>query len=449
MTASEQSADRIFISYRRDDAAYPAGWLFDRLVGQFGAGKVFKDVDSIELGDNFAEKIQDAVKLCSVFLAVIGPRWLAVTGQGGSRRLDDPEDFVRLEIEEALIRNIPVIPILVDGARMPSRAELPHALQNLTFRNALELNPGRFGSDFARLLSALEGLGWSGTANRRSGSPVRKARATASEDDDQPAVPVWPNPDSIRTIQDYVTALRRTWVRAGAPSHEEIERRTGGLVSKETATDVLTGYNDNHTWTEEDFASALLVLDALGAPDQLVQNWRKAGSRIQQEAVLAQQREERAKSLAQKRKKRAEFWEYHWEDFLKGILVIILAVVLCLGTGIAIAYLGTPPAPGTGNWVAFIVTCLIFLQPRESCPWLVCESYRGHSPESYYAPHSPGYPQLAHLAVLTPNDLYCRRPRRRRCPAKCGPCQYRADIADYPSAKPAQRAPCTLWKHTR
>ena len=74
MTAPEQPANRIFISYRRDDAAYPAGWLFDRLIDRFGAGQVFKDVDSIELGDNFADKIQDAVKLCSVFLAVIGDR---------------------------------------------------------------------------------------------------------------------------------------------------------------------------------------------------------------------------------------------------------------------------------------------------------------------------------------------------------------------------------------
>ncbi len=334
MTAPEQPANRIFISYRRDDAAYPAGWLFDRLIDRFGAGQVFKDVDSIELGDNFADKIQDAVKLCSVFLAVIGPRWLAVTGQDGRRRLDDPEDFVRLEIEEALIRNIPVIPILVDGARMPSRAELPSTLQNLTFRNALELNPGRFGSDFARLLNALEGLGLSGAARQRPNSPTRKVQAEAPEATGQPAPLTWPNPDSIRTTKDYVTALRRTWVRAGTPSHEEIERRTGGLVSKERAKDVLGGYSDYHTWTQDDFASALLVLDAFGVPDQLVRDWRKAGPRTHG----------------------AEFRK----DFRKGVPVIVLAVVICLGTGVAIAYLGAAPVLGAGNWAAFVITCLIF-----------------------------------------------------------------------------------------
>jgi TIR domain len=345
MTASEQSANRIFLSYRRDDSAYAAGWLFDRLIDQFGAGQVFKDVDSIGLGDNFAEKIQDAVKLCSVCLALIGPRWLEVTRQDGSRRLDDPEDFVRLEIEESLIRNIPVIPILVDGAHMPSRGDLPNTLQNLTFRNALELSPGRFGSDFARLLSALEGLEPSDAVRQHSGPAARKAGAAALGTNRETAAPAWLNPASVQTIEDYVTALRRTWVRAGAPGHEEIERCTGGLVSREKAANVLGGYGDGHFWTPDDFASALLVLDALGAPDQVVSQWRKAGSRTERQAVLARARLKRAKFFT---------------EFRRGIPVILLAIVLCLATGLAIANLGSPPGPRVGNWAAFVFTCLIF-----------------------------------------------------------------------------------------
>ena len=112
---------RIFISYRREDAAYPAGWLFDRLAERFGEDQIFKDVDSIDLGDDFVEVIGQAVGATDVLLALIGDRWLTVADGHGSRRLDDAEDFVRIEIEAALTRNVRIIPILVEGASMPQR----------------------------------------------------------------------------------------------------------------------------------------------------------------------------------------------------------------------------------------------------------------------------------------------------------------------------------------
>ena len=111
------SPGRIFISYRREETAYPAGWLYDRLAGRYGDGQIFKDVDSIQLGDDFVEVITRAVGSCDVLLALIGDRWLTITDQDGRRRLDDPDDFVRLEIEAALTRNVRVVPILVDGAQ--------------------------------------------------------------------------------------------------------------------------------------------------------------------------------------------------------------------------------------------------------------------------------------------------------------------------------------------
>src|SRR6266568_2992152 len=92
---------RIFISYRREETAYPAGWLFDRLVAHFGKGQIFKDIDAIKPGDNFAEVIRSAVASCDVLLVLIGDRWLTIAGDDGRRRLDDPEDFVRLEIRAA------------------------------------------------------------------------------------------------------------------------------------------------------------------------------------------------------------------------------------------------------------------------------------------------------------------------------------------------------------
>jgi WD40 repeat protein len=157
MTASDPpAAGRIFISYRREETAYPAGWLYDRLVEHFGQDQVFKDVDSIALGDDFAEVITAAVAGCDVLLALIGDRWLTITGEDGRRRLDDPGDFVRLEIEAALTRNIRVIPVLIDGARMPRPADLPPSLAKLVRRQALELSPSRFSSDTGRLLRVLD-----------------------------------------------------------------------------------------------------------------------------------------------------------------------------------------------------------------------------------------------------------------------------------------------------
>ncbi len=94
--SAARSTGRIFISYRRDEAAYPAGWLYDRLAGQYGSAQVFKDIDSIKPGDDFVHVITRAVASCDVLLALIGAQWLTATNEQGRRRLDDPEDFVRL-----------------------------------------------------------------------------------------------------------------------------------------------------------------------------------------------------------------------------------------------------------------------------------------------------------------------------------------------------------------
>src|SRR6266545_5536726 len=150
------ASGRIFISYRREETAYPAAWLFDRLAERFGGGQVFKDVDSIQLGDDFVEVITRAVGSCDVLLTLIGNEWLTITDEHGRRRLDDPDDFVRLEIEAALTRNVRVIPILVDGARMPRADELPGSLAKLVRRQALELSPARFDFDLGRLLKVLD-----------------------------------------------------------------------------------------------------------------------------------------------------------------------------------------------------------------------------------------------------------------------------------------------------
>lgn len=164
---------RIFISYRREETAYPAAWLFDRLRDHFDEDQIFKDVDSIELGDDFVEVIIDAVGSCDVLLAVIGDRWLTITDEDGKRRLDNPDDFVRLEIEAALAREVRVVPILIDGAPMPRPEELPPSLAKLVRRQALELSPVRFDVDTGRLVRVLEKT----LAEVQSRSPAQGSKA--------------------------------------------------------------------------------------------------------------------------------------------------------------------------------------------------------------------------------------------------------------------------------
>ena len=148
------SPGRVFISYRREETAYAAGWLFDRLADHLGRDQIFKDVDSIQLGDDFVEVITTAVSACDVLLALIGDRWLTISDERGRVRLEDPNDFVRLEIEAAVRRDIRVIPVLVDGARMPRSDELPPSLAKLGRRQALELSAIDF--DTSRLLKVLD-----------------------------------------------------------------------------------------------------------------------------------------------------------------------------------------------------------------------------------------------------------------------------------------------------
>src|SRR4029453_5992000 len=150
----KSEAARVFISYRRQETAWPARQLYDVLVAELGADRVFKDVDNIEPGDDFVERIQSAVGSCQVLLALIGPRWLTITDAKGERRLDGPEDFVRLEVETALSRDdVRVIPILVDDAKMPRPQDLPTELAALTRRQAVEINPVDF--DTRRLTRVL------------------------------------------------------------------------------------------------------------------------------------------------------------------------------------------------------------------------------------------------------------------------------------------------------
>lgn len=148
----------IAISYRREDSQPIAGRLYDRLQAKFGKQNVFMDFDSIPPGVDFREQIKRTIERSNLVIAVIGPHWLGEQSDG-SRRIDDPTDFVRLEIEYALKRGIPVIPLLINNTQMPKADKLPVDIEQLVFRNALPLDSGiDFHGHTDRLINGIFGL---------------------------------------------------------------------------------------------------------------------------------------------------------------------------------------------------------------------------------------------------------------------------------------------------
>jgi hypothetical protein len=190
----------IFISYRRDDAKHAAGRLMDRLEKNYRREQLFIDVDGIEPGLNFVRALSEKVEACDVLLAIIGPEWLDARDETGQRRLDNPNDFVRIEIEAALKRDVRVVPVLVDGAPMPREQQLPDALKELSQRQAVRLAHERFGADADGLVTALEKV-----------------------------IAPWPKQG------DWIGRLTNRAGRAGAPAHQKPDQRRREASTAETA----------------------------------------------------------------------------------------------------------------------------------------------------------------------------------------------------------------------
>jgi hypothetical protein len=149
---------KIFISYRQADSIGITGRIYDRLEPHFGRENLFMDIDTIPLGIDFRNYIDEVVSQCDVLLAVIGEQWLIVS-KGGQRRLDDQADWVRIEIETALKRGIPVIPVIIGQTPKPTPNELPAGLADLAYRQAIQVDPGRdFHHHIDRLIRDLECL---------------------------------------------------------------------------------------------------------------------------------------------------------------------------------------------------------------------------------------------------------------------------------------------------
>lgn len=145
----------VFVSYRRQHASMAAGRLVTSLKEELEGAQVFRDVETIEPGADFVETLEKALNGCAVLLAIIGPGWAQMRSESGQRRLDDPSDWIRLEIATALQRNVRVVPVLIEGAKMPAADELPADLQPLLRRQAIELDDARWATDVARLADTL------------------------------------------------------------------------------------------------------------------------------------------------------------------------------------------------------------------------------------------------------------------------------------------------------
>ena len=222
---------QIFLSYRRSDSAYVAATLSNKLQEHFGENAVFFDVDTIPLGVDFREFIGNAVGECDVLLAIIGDQWVRAVDARGNRRIDDPSDFVRIEIESALKRNIPVIPVLVDEVKMPAAEDLPPSLQSIVYRNATELRAGRDLDQHLELLVR-------GLDSLLKPKNVADAKVTAAPQ------PVHDTTSALDEIKNSLEGFTNGNVFVGTIPPKKLKNAIGSYATEVSPEDVLLLYDN-------------------------------------------------------------------------------------------------------------------------------------------------------------------------------------------------------------
>ena len=168
---------KIFISYRRDDSAGSAGRLYDHLEINLGKQIIFQDVDSIPLGSNFEEIIEESIDKCDIVLAVIGRNYIKIVDDAGKRKIQNPNDFVNIELTLANKFNKKVIPILVDNALMPSEEDLPKNLSFLSKLNAFSIRHDKWRDDVINLADTLKLILTESEENRKLKNTINKTSA--------------------------------------------------------------------------------------------------------------------------------------------------------------------------------------------------------------------------------------------------------------------------------
>lgn len=202
---------KFFVCYRRSGDPFAADAIYKKLVEEFGHENIFMDVEGIPLGVNFDKHIRAILDQCDGLLAVIDKHWLdAEDDETGKRRLDDPEDFVRIEIEEALDRGMLVIPLLVGDATMPKPRALPESLQELAYSHGTTLRPGpAFDDDVRRLIDAL----------RRAPEQLEEAREASRH-----FLSLWESGDWVAARRTLEAALERG-AQSGLPPYRMLQKR--------------------------------------------------------------------------------------------------------------------------------------------------------------------------------------------------------------------------------
>jgi len=241
-TPTSSSAQKVFICYRREETAAHAGRLYDAMVARFGERNVFMDVD-IAPGVDFVERITEVVSRCLVLIVVMGRSWATVKDEDGNPRIADPDDFVRLEVETGLRRSdVTPIPVLVGGARMPRREDLPPELQPIARRNALELSDARWGYDVGRLNTTLDELLGETSAVE---APITKAEAEVERDVVAERSPRLTLPAGRLLLEAVLvaglTAFFARYLAGLIPEQDSNVGQVVGIVSRRAVTWALAG----------------------------------------------------------------------------------------------------------------------------------------------------------------------------------------------------------------
>jgi hypothetical protein len=234
---------KIFISYRRRYNAYVADSLSEKLRLHFGDDSVFYDIDNIPLGVDFREHIGNAVGQCDVLLAVIGEEWVMAADKQGNKRLDSPTDSVRIEIESALNRKIPVIPVLVEEAEMPLAADLPKSIQDIVYRNAAELRAGTdFRNHIERLINSLDL--YFNSAKKPKTDPVKKEPAAKRK----PAARKKARAQPKAKVQETITSPPPTVATPPPPTVTAPPKTFGRNEAQALIIQILGGLADEHVF---------------------------------------------------------------------------------------------------------------------------------------------------------------------------------------------------------
>jgi hypothetical protein len=150
---------KIAISYRRADSEAMTGRIFDRLIAHYGKGAIFRDIDDIPPGIDFRLHINQTLLKTQILLVIVGPQWFGVASDGGANRIQEESDPVRVEVETALRRRVPLIPVLIGATKMPSAEQLPPGLKDFAFRNAVKIDIGRdFDHHMDRLIRSIDAV---------------------------------------------------------------------------------------------------------------------------------------------------------------------------------------------------------------------------------------------------------------------------------------------------